>query len=165
MSHGIRNGERRTGDGKLAIGRRDHVAIMKKSWGFIDKILSGEKTIESRWYTSRRKPWDAIRVGDVVYFKNVGELVTAKAHVKRVVQKMDLTPMKIKKILKRYGQRDGMSFRETPQFYERFKDKKYCILVFLADPERVSPFAIRKDGFGAMAAWMTMPRIASIKGS
>ena len=29
-----------------------HVAIMKKSWGLTDKILSGQKKIESRWYLS-----------------------------------------------------------------------------------------------------------------
>lgn len=32
----------------------EHVAIMKKSWGLTRKILSGEKTIESRWYRFRR---------------------------------------------------------------------------------------------------------------
>lgn len=26
-----------------------HIAIMKKEWGFIDKILTGQKIIESRW--------------------------------------------------------------------------------------------------------------------
>lgn len=28
----------------------EHVAIMRKSWGLTDKILSGQKKIESRWY-------------------------------------------------------------------------------------------------------------------
>lgn len=50
-----------------------HVAIMKPSWKLIPKILSGEKTIESRWYQTRRAPWNGIAAGDVVYFKDSGE--------------------------------------------------------------------------------------------
>jgi len=41
----------------------DHVAIMKRSWGLIPKILSGEKTIESRWYKKRIPPWNRISKG------------------------------------------------------------------------------------------------------
>jgi len=27
-----------------------HIAIMKKSWRLTEKILAGEKTLETRWY-------------------------------------------------------------------------------------------------------------------
>lgn len=63
----------------------DHVAIMKKSWNLTAKILSGEKKIESRWYLTRRKPWDCIKKGEVIYFKNSGESVNLKAIVKKVI--------------------------------------------------------------------------------
>ncbi len=39
----------------------DHVAVMKKSWGLVPKILAGEKICESRWYKSKRPPWDIIK--------------------------------------------------------------------------------------------------------
>ena len=45
----------------LDIKNMEHVAIMKKSWGFIEKILGGQKTIESRWYSLKSKPWDNIK--------------------------------------------------------------------------------------------------------
>jgi ASC-1-like (ASCH) protein len=67
----------------------DHVAIMSKSTGLIEKILQGHKTIESRWYATRRPPWGKVRAGDVVYFKysgGVGERVKARAKVDRVQQ-------------------------------------------------------------------------------
>ena len=64
----------------------DHVAIVRKSWKLTDKILSGQKTIESRWYASRRAPWNRIRAGETVYFKNSGEPVTIKADVEKVLQ-------------------------------------------------------------------------------
>ena len=57
---------------------RNHIAIMKKSWGLIPKILDGTKTCESRWYRSRVAPWDKIRPGDNLYFKNAGEPVSIK---------------------------------------------------------------------------------------
>ena len=33
----------------------EHVAIMKKSWGLIEKILSEEKTAESHWYKTKQE--------------------------------------------------------------------------------------------------------------
>jgi ASC-1-like (ASCH) protein len=140
----------------------DHVAIMKKSWGFIDKILAGEKTIESRWSASRRKPWGAVQQGDIIYFKNSGEPVAAKACVERVIQLSALTPASVKKILKKYGQKDGITSREIPLFFEKFKHAKYCVLVFLKNSARVRPFTINKKGFGAMAAWITVSSISTI---
>jgi len=56
----------------------DHIAIMKKSWGLTEKILSRRKIIESRWYSAMRKPWNKIKEGKTVYFKNSGEPVTMR---------------------------------------------------------------------------------------
>jgi ASC-1-like (ASCH) protein len=125
--------------------------------------LNGEKTIESRWSVSKRRPWGAVQRGDTVYFKNSGEPVAAKANVLRVVQYAGLTPAGVKKILNEYGQKDGMASREISSFFERFRNKKYCILIFLKDPARVRPFAIRKKGFGAMAAWISVADISGIR--
>ena len=49
-----------------------HLAIMKKSWNLTDKILTGKKKIESRWYKNKYKPWNKIKTEDVVYFKDSG---------------------------------------------------------------------------------------------
>ena len=76
----------------------DHVAIMKKSWGLTEKILSGEKKIESRWYMIRCAPWDRIKGTDTVYFKNSGEPITIKALVTKVLQFSDLNQKKVKEI-------------------------------------------------------------------
>ncbi|RLC32736.1 hypothetical protein DRH13_01250, partial [Candidatus Woesebacteria bacterium] len=69
---------------------------MKKSWGFTQKILDGGKTIESRWYKTRRVPWRKIKKNDTVYFKNSGESVTIKTRVSSVVEFEELTPKKVK---------------------------------------------------------------------
>ena len=141
----------------------EHVAIMKKSWELTPKILSGEKKIESRWYKSRYSPWDNIKEGEIVYFKDSGEPVTIKTEVDKVLQFLDLTPAKVMKILKKYGSVDGINIKDIQKFYECFKDKKYCILVFLKNPKTIEPFEINKKGFGIMSAWLTVDNINKLR--
>jgi len=131
----------------------DHVAIMRKSWGLLPKILSGEKTIESRWYKNKSAPWGKIKTGDTIYFKNTGEPVTVKVKVKGVKQIENLNPVMVREILEKYGKEGGID--DIQKYNEMFKDKKYCLLIFLDKPGKIKPFEINKKGFGAMAAWMS----------
>jgi|SRR3989344_7871165 len=140
----------------------DHVAIMKKEWKFIDKILDGSKTIESRWYEAKRAPWGRIHKEDTIYFKNSGEVVSAKARVKKILQFSCLTP-DVKHILGVYGMDIGIDKKEAAEFFKKFRDKKYCILIFLKNPRKVKPFQISKKGFGAMASWISLKNINHIK--
>ena len=144
--------------------KKDHVAIMCKSWGLTQKVLSGEKAIESRWYMNRYKPWGVINQGDTVYFKDSGEPVRLRATVDKIVQFENLTPQKVAAILKQYAH-DGLGIdkNDIKLYFEMFKNKRYCLLVFLKDPRIVEPFEIDKSGFGNMAAWITVDRIDLIK--
>ena len=99
----------------------------------------------------------------VVYFKNSGEPVFFRATVSRVFQFENLTPQRVKEILERYGKEDGVSREQMPFFFKLFKDKRYCILVFLVRPQRVRQFFINKKGFGAMASWISISSVNSIK--
>jgi len=141
----------------------DHLAIMKKSWNLTSKILSGRKKIESRWYKTKYQPWDLIKSGDVVYFKDSGESVSVKAEVEKVMQFSDLTPFKVREILDVYGKDDGIEKNEIQIFFEIFKDKKYCILIFLKNATKIEPFNIKKTGFGSMTAWISLKDINQIK--
>ena len=80
---------------------------MKKSWRLTQKILSGEKTIESRWYKNKSTPWDRINVGDTIYFKDSGEPVKLKAKVWKVLQYNNLNTAKIYKLSKKYRKEIG----------------------------------------------------------
>ena len=124
----------------------DHVAIMRKSWGLTDKILSGEKRIEARWYSAKFSPWDKITKGDM-----------------RVVQFAGLNPKKVKEILYKYGKADGIENNKLSKFYARFKNKKYCILIFFGNSVEIKPLEINKTGFGTMSAWITIKKISKIK--
>ena len=143
----------------------EHIAIMRKSWGLTQKILTGQKKIESRWYKVKYPPWNKIKSGEVVYFKDSGEPVTIKTEVDKVAQFSDLTPEKIKEILYKYSQADGLGIDidKIPEFFEMFKNKKYCILIFLKNPQKIVPFEIDKTGFGAMSAWISVDNVNKIK--
>ncbi|MDP2946862.1 MAG: ASCH domain-containing protein [Nanoarchaeota archaeon] len=141
----------------------EHLAIMKKSWRLTDKILNGKKKIESRWYCLKYKPWDSIKKGETVYFKDSGGPVRIKAKVDKVMQFADLTPQKVGEILNKYGSDDGIEKEKIPDFFKKFKDKKYCLLVFLKNPQEIKPFDIDKTGFGAMSAWIMVDNISEIK--
>lgn len=140
-----------------------HVAIMKKSWGLTRKIINGEKKIESRWLKSRCAPWGKVKAGDIVYFKDSGEPVTIKARVKKVIQFANLNHGKVKEILDVYGDDDGIEKEKISKYYEKFKEKKYCVLIFLEKPKKVKPFEINKTGFGMMSAWIWTDDIGKIK--
>ena len=138
-----------------------HVAIMKKSWKLIDKIVSGGKTIESRWYKTRRAPFGKIKPEDIIYFKDSGEPVTARATVQNVLQFSDLNQATITKLLKKYGKRIGSEY--VPGLAEQYADKKYCILIFLTNPKFITPFRIDKTGYGNPNAWLCVNDISKIK--
>jgi ASC-1-like (ASCH) protein len=135
---------------------------MKPSWHLLEKIISGQKTIESRWYKNKSAPWGKISMGDTVFFKNSGQPVTLKAFVSHVLSFPDLTPQKVKEILDKYGRQDGISLDQISAFYQLFKDKRYCLLIFLQNPQLIPPFDIDKTGFGSQSAWITIENINQI---
>lgn len=128
-----------------------HVAIMKKSWGLIPKILSGEKTIESRWYQTRRAPWDKIKTGDIVFFKNSGESVTAKTEVSQVWQFEIKGLTDAQEIIKKYGKKICL-VNSDPSKWPKLS--KYCVLLGLKNPEVVKRSRLtRKDSEPERLGW------------
>ncbi len=141
----------------------DHIAIMQKSWGVTEKIATGQKTIESRWYKIKYPPWGRISLGDSIYFKNSGEPVSIQAKISRVITFSHLTPEKVQTILEEYSKELGFDKPDTSRFFEMFKHKKYCILIYLQDAHHIQPFEINKQGFGTMSSWISVESIAKIK--
>ncbi len=138
-----------------------HIAIMNKSWKLIPKIISGEKTIESRWYQTKRAPWNRIQENDVVFFKDSGGPVIAKAIVSRVIQFTINNVIDANSIIKEYGDKICLIKKDVTKWD---KLPKYCILIFLRDPQIIrEPFFINKKGFGSGVAWMTVDNISKIK--
>ncbi|MDP3698665.1 MAG: hypothetical protein Q8R47_03690 [Nanoarchaeota archaeon] len=137
----------------------EHLAILSKQSKLLAKILSGEKTIESRWYKFKKTPYENIAASDVIYFKESGEAVTARAGVAKVLFVNHLDEEKIEKLLEQYGKEIGVSMT----YAEKVNGKNFCTLIFLEKVERIEPFEINKKGYGLMAAWITIDKIEKIK--
>ena len=140
-----------------------HIAIMRKSWKLTEKILSGKKKIESRWYMNRSAPWNKICAGEKIFFKDSGEPVSIQADVEKVLQFENLTPEKVKEILREYGGEGKICVSNSQETFERNKSKKYCMLIFLKKPRAIEPFEINKKGFGIMSAWICVDNVEKIR--
>ncbi len=137
----------------------DHLAILDKKRKLLQKIISGEKTIESRWYKFKKTPYQRITAGDTIYFKDSGEPVTVRANVSKTLFFDHLDETRIKSIISQYGQKTGISLSSV----ERLLGKNFCTLIFLENVEVIPPFNIDKKGYGMMAAWITLESIEKIK--
>ena len=75
-----------------------------------------------------------------------------------------MNPDKVMVILEEYGIKDGLGIDEIDKYYKIFKEKNYCLLVFLKNPQKIKkPFKINKKGYGMMSAWISVNNINEIK--
>lgn len=117
----------------------DHLAIMSK--GYIEKILSGEKTIESRFSKNRISPFHKVNVGEKVYLQEVGKSVTAMFEVSNVIYFEDLNEKSIEEIRHEYQAK----IAADDSFWEAKKTSKYGTLIFISNPIKIDPFKVYKN--------------------
>lgn len=137
----------------------EHLAIIKKGW--LEKILSGEKTIESRWYKHKKVPFMAINEGDTIYFKETGKEVSVKSGVRNVIFFDNLDKEKIKEIVQKYGKQICVN----NNYLVELMNKRYCTLILLKEVQKIEPFSINKKGYGNMCAWISVDNINKLRAS
>ena len=120
-----------------------HIAILKQP--FFNMVLSGEKTIESRWSQNKCAPFNKVNVGDTILLKETGKNVTAMATVKKV-KYYNLTPQIVEQIRIKYGKLIGTSkFKD----WESTLNKKYCTLIWLTNVKQINEIVVpRSNGAG-----------------
>lgn len=96
-------------------------------------VLSGEKTIESRWSMNKVAPFGKVNIGDEILLKQTGKDVTATAIVKDV-KYYELTPKIVEEIRLCYGKQIGIDKFED---WESTLHKKYCTLIWLSDVKKM----------------------------
>lgn len=104
-----------------------HLAILHKR--YLDAILDGRKTIESRLSRTRRAPFGCVRAGDVVYFKESGGPVRALARVARVRSIAGLTPTRIESLRRAHGGAIGAE----AGYWRSKRASRYATLLWLRD--------------------------------
>lgn len=137
----------------------EHLAILSKRLNVLNKIISGEKTVESRWYEFKKSPYKIAIAGEVIYFKESGSPVCVKAKIDKTLFFENLNPEKIRDILSHYQKQIGVDM----SYFEEIKNKKFCSLIFLKDIEKIAPFQINKKNYGIMSAWITVNSINELK--
>lgn len=135
---------------------------MKKSWDLIPMILEGRKRVESRWYMARYTPWDKVRKGDTVYFKDSGGPVTVKARIIKVDQYEVRDDHHALKILQSYYNDLGHD-KKPQELSDYIRGKRYAIFVFFDSVEEIESFEIDKTGFGISSAWMVIEDVEKVK--
>lgn len=127
----------------------EHIVILRQP--FFDMILSGEKTIESRFSMNKIAPFKKIRKGDILLLKETGGQVTAKA-VAGKIEFFELTPENVEAIRIKFGKQIGTDKIED---WEETKKKKFCTLVWLENVQKVKPFSVPKSNG---AGWIVLQK-------
>lgn len=141
----------------------EHIAIMKKSWWLINKILQGIKTVETRWYNTKYPPFDRIKEWEIIYFKDSWNPVMIKAIAEKVEQFENLYEERTSQILEKYAFADLWTDIIPKEIENYTKNKKYCIVIHLKCPEEIKPFNINKKWFWAMTSWICIDSVEKIK--
>jgi hypothetical protein len=142
------------GDGLL----RTHLAVMVEP--YLTRVLSGEKTIESRFARVRAAPYGQIAPGDLIWLKRAGGPIMGSARVAEVHQYAGLTPERVDMLLARWG----AALRLEAAFIARIRGCRYATLIWLGDV-RALPAPIRyerRDRRGWVVLDTDLARIAWI---
>ena len=81
--------------------RKKHLAIFQQP--FLELILAGKKTIESRFSQKKISPYGQINVGDVVLMKKSGGNVLGEFTVKNVLEFEKISRTKLQEIKEKYS--------------------------------------------------------------
>ena len=117
-----------------------HLAILTPGW--IERILDGSKTIESRFTKVRCAPFGQVNAGDIVYMKESGGLVKGMFTVAKVETFENLTEGQICDLFyKEYREQIFSSLSASMRYPpEKWLTAKHATLIHISDP-------IAFDGF------------------
>ncbi len=124
-----------------------HLAILKKQ--YLDAILAGHKTIESRLYQTRQKWLSQVSAGDKIFFKASSGPVMATAIVDKVKYYENLTAKQIAQMQKQYNQQ----ILGDEQYWQEKAKSRYGILIWLKDVQPIPHRSIKKFDW---RAWVVL---------
>lgn len=128
---------------------KKHLAIFTPD--LADKILTGEKTIESRFSKTKLIPFAQIGCGDIVYIKISGKEIIGQFVVEKVIFYEGLNKSDLEKIKQDYGKQ----IAADESFWRDKKTSRYASLIFIKQSTRflVSPVKIEKKD---QRGWMVL---------
>jgi len=124
-----------------------HLVILRKP--YLDEILAGRKSVESRFTKTKRYEFGKVFPGDILFLKESSGPVCAKATVAAVKNFPNLTPRQLSDIRQQYNHLIIADYE-----YWRSKASSTCgFLVWLKDVMRIKPVRIPKKDW---RAWVVL---------
>ncbi len=124
-----------------------HLAILKNV--YLNAILDGTKTIESRLTITKRAPFGQISPDDTILFKASSGPVSAVARVAAVKQFENLDPRQIVEMKQKYNHQ----IQGTDPYWLEKADSRFALLVWLTDVQPIEPVYINKKD---LRAWVVL---------
>jgi ASC-1-like (ASCH) protein len=115
-----------------------HLAILKKP--YLDAILEGRKTIESRLYQTRQKWLAQVSTGDKIFLKASSGPVMATAIVDKVKYYENLTAEQILEMQKQYNRQ----ILGDEQHWRKKTNSRCGILIWLKSVQPIPHQSIKK---------------------
>ncbi|MBN2456200.1 MAG: ASCH domain-containing protein [Sedimentisphaerales bacterium] len=117
---------------------KSHLVVLKKS--YLEAILAGRKTIESRFTKNRCQPFGQVAQGDKLFLKISSGPVCATAAVSNVRSFDDITAEKLNSIRKQYN----FHICGSDTYWQSKADCRYGLLLWLTDVKTIKPVRINK---------------------
>jgi hypothetical protein len=124
-----------------------HLAILSPP--YLQRILDGRKTIESRFSTRRVMPYQQVEPRDVLLLKRSGGPITGLARMARA-EFLRVTPTVLEGIRARHAEALGVT---DPAFWAARERASYATLLHLEHARQVSPIAFTKRD---QRAWIVL---------
>ena len=115
-----------------------HLAILVEP--YLEFILEGKKTVESRFSVNRCAPYNQIFTDDIILLKKSGGPIVGISSVKDVWY-YRLDPKSWKSIRKEFTQ---VLCAQDPEFWHKRQHTSYATLIRLKNPRTINPVNINK---------------------
>ena len=115
-----------------------HLAILKQP--YLEAILDGRKSVESRFTRTRRGPFKQVQVGDRIFLKLSSGPICAVATAAAVKNFENLTPPKIAQLKQQYNH----YVKADNAYWHSKADFRFGCLIWLTDLRPIKPVRINK---------------------
>ena len=128
-----------------------HLAILRQP--YLDLIVDGTKTLESRFNTKRAAPFGRVAVGDLILLKGSGRPIT-NYFFASAARSIDLAIEPIEEVRRLYG--GGICAQNEEEFWQERAQSGYCTLVEVGERGSIPDLhVVKKDQRG----WVTFSRV------
>lgn len=141
---------------KIALGIKNdrselsvHLAIFTEE--LMEKLIDGEKKLESRFSNNFISPHGQVKKGDLIAVKKSGGPVTAVFIAGEVMSFQNLNNAKINELKKKYTERLGLSIKD--EFWTLKAESRYATLINVDKVKKLNPFLVGKKD---RTAWVVI---------